>query len=78
MGHTFAEIALRIADEFKIDKIGLTGGVAYNYSFSKTIKDRVKNEGLTFLEHNFIAPGDAGISIGQLLSGLFQYHKDNF
>ncbi|MFX1452578.1 MAG: hypothetical protein ACFFCM_17200, partial [Promethearchaeota archaeon] len=61
-----------------VNKIGLTGGVAYNYSFSKVIKDRVKNEGLIFLEHNFIPPGDAGISIGQLLGGLFKYHKDNF
>jgi hydrogenase maturation protein HypF len=78
MGQTFAEVALKIANEFKIDKIGLTGGVAYNYSFSKAIKDHVKNGGLTFLEHNYVAPGDAGISIGQLIGGLFKYHKDNF
>ena len=61
-----------------IDKIGLTGGVAYNYSFSKTIKDDVSSEGFEFLEHNLVAPGDAGISTGQLIGGLFQFQKDNW
>ncbi|MFX0002656.1 MAG: carbamoyltransferase HypF [Promethearchaeota archaeon] len=69
----FADIAVKVAKENKINKIGLTGGVAYNYSFSKAIKDRVSYEGFIFLEHNLIAPGDAGISTGQLIGGLFKH-----
>jgi hydrogenase maturation protein HypF len=69
----FAKIAKELAEIYGIKKIGLTGGVAYNYSFSKTIKDNIKSDSFSFLEHNLIAPGDAGISSGQLIGGLFQY-----
>ena len=69
----FADIATIIADFNKIDKIGLTGGVAYNKLFSNTIKNSVLNNGLIFLEHDKIPPGDAGISTGQLIGGLFKH-----
>lgn len=77
MGNVFAEIALEVAKENQINHIGLTGGVAYNYSFSRSIKEKVVNEGFSFLEQNLIAPGDAGISTGQLIGGLFKYQKEN-
>ncbi len=73
LGKTFAKTAIRIAKENNVGKIGLSGGVAYNYSFSKAIKDAVLNSGFVFLEHNSISPGDAGISTGQLVGGLFNY-----
>jgi hydrogenase maturation protein HypF len=73
----FSTVAKEVAELRGLDKIGLTGGVAYNYSFSKTIKDDVISEGFKFLEHNRVAPGDAGISSGQLIGGLFQFIKDN-
>jgi len=76
-GKTFAEIAIKLAKENGIDKIGLTGGVAYNYSFSKTIKENVLRSGLNFLEHNTIPPGDAGVSVGQLIGGLFKYYTQD-
>ncbi|MFW9881309.1 MAG: carbamoyltransferase HypF, partial [Candidatus Thorarchaeota archaeon] len=73
----FTEIAKEIAELRGINKIGLSGGVAYNYSFAKTIKEDIESEGFKFLEHNFVAPGDAGISTGQLVGGLFQHKKTN-
>lgn len=73
----FSEVAKEAAELRGIDKIGLTGGVAYNYSFAKTMKGDLKLEGFKFLEHNLVAPGDAGISSGQLIGGLFQYRKEN-
>jgi hydrogenase maturation protein HypF len=73
LARSFADVAKKIAETHGIDKIGLTGGVAYNYSFAKKIKEEVKLEGFTFLEHNLVAPGDAGISTGQLIGGLFQH-----
>jgi len=76
IGKVFGEIAVETARKTNVKKIGLSGGVAYNYSYSKAIKTHVINAGFKFLEHNSVAPGDAGISIGQLIGGLFQYNKN--
>jgi len=65
--------ALSSAESYGLTKIGLTGGVAYNYFFSKAIKKYVIHKGFEFLEHDIIPPGDAGISTGQLIGGLFNY-----
>ena len=73
LGNAFADIAIEIARNNNIGKIGLTGGVAYNYYFSKAIKEKIIKEGYTFLEHDSVPPGDAGISTGQLVGGLFQF-----
>jgi len=73
LGKTFAKIALKIAKSKHIDKIGLTGGVSYNKMFSQQVKNTVLKEGYEFLEHDIIPPGDAGISIGQLISGYFKH-----
>jgi hydrogenase maturation protein HypF len=75
MGKVFAEVGIRAARQIGISKIGLTGGVAYNYSFSNTVKKMIISEGLTFLEHDLVAPGDAGISTGQLIGGFFKYQS---
>jgi hydrogenase maturation protein HypF len=77
LARSFADIAKEIAETQGINKIGLTGGVAYNYLFSKTIKKNIELEGFTFLEHNRVAPGDAGISTGQLIGGLFKHLNNN-
>jgi len=57
--------------------IGLTGGVAYNDAFSKAIKETIIKGGFSFIEHNMVPPGDAGISVGQLIGGTFKYNKNN-
>lgn len=75
LGKVYARIAIEAARFHNIRKIGFTGGVAYNYSISQTIKTEVKEAGFIFLEHNTIPPGDAGISTGQLIGGIFQYRK---
>ncbi|MBD3254268.1 MAG: carbamoyltransferase HypF [Candidatus Lokiarchaeota archaeon] len=73
---SFANLAIKKANQYEIDKIGLTGGVAYNSIFSTTIKKVVRKNGLSFLEHHLVAPGDAGISIGQLIGGFFKYSQE--
>ena len=75
LANTFADLSIQLANENMIQKIGLSGGVAYNYSFSKTVKERVLGSGLEFLEHVKVPPGDAGISTGQLIGGLFKLLK---
>jgi hydrogenase maturation protein HypF len=73
LAETFADLAIIIADLNKIEKIGLTGGVSHNSLFSNTIKKKVQENSLTFLEHNKIPPGDGGISTGQLIGGYFKH-----
>ena len=73
MGTAYADLAIKIADKVGISKIGLTGGVAYNQMFSKTIRESVIQNGYIYLEHNLVAPGDAGISSGQLIGALFKH-----
>ncbi|MFX1539686.1 MAG: hypothetical protein ACFFBX_02775, partial [Promethearchaeota archaeon] len=50
-----------------LNRIGFSGGVAYNKILTKTIQNAVEGEGLTFLLHKHVPPGDAGTSIGQSL-----------
>ncbi|MBN1214126.1 MAG: carbamoyltransferase HypF [Candidatus Lokiarchaeota archaeon] len=76
LANIFVEIAIDKANELDIHKIGLSGGVAYNYDFNYTIKKKIIDSGLKYIEHNLIPPGDGGISIGQLIGGLFNYMKD--
>jgi len=76
IGKAFASIAIEHAKKFNIKKLGLSGGVAYNYSFSKKVKEEILKAGFGFLEHNKIPPGDAGISSGQLINGIFRYRED--
>jgi hydrogenase maturation protein HypF len=73
IANAFAKEAILAAKSTNIHYIGLTGGVSYNYSFSTTIKKQVETAGFRFLEHHVIPPGDAGISIGQLIGGIFKY-----
>ncbi|MFO8020417.1 MAG: carbamoyltransferase HypF [Promethearchaeia archaeon] len=75
LGRAYARIGIKSAEDHNIKKIGFTGGVAYNYGITKAIKDEVSKANLIFLEHDKIPPGDAGISIGQLIGGLFQFKK---
>jgi len=77
IGRSFADCAIKLAKQYNINKIGLTGGVAYNYSFSKSIKDQITQSGYQFLEHELIPPGDAGISSGQLIGGIFKNYNSH-
>ncbi len=77
IGRSFADIAIKLAKKHNINKIGLTGGVAYNYSFSKSIKDQINQSGYQFLEHELIPSGDAGVSTGQLIGGIFRNYNSN-
>jgi hydrogenase maturation protein HypF len=75
IGIVFAKVAIKIAKENDLKTIGLTGGVAYNGAFSKVIKETIIKEGFSFIEHNLVPPGDAGISVGQLIGGTFKYNN---
>ena len=66
LGKVLAEGAVEIANREGINKVGFTGGVAFNKILTKVIQDVVNRNGLQFLVHRAVPPGDAGISVGQV------------
>jgi len=67
-----AEVAIGLADEKGINRIGLSGGVAYNVAITLAIKEQVEAAGKQFLQHSLIPPGDAGVSTGQCIFGAIK------
>jgi len=65
LGQALAEAASNIAEQRSLDYVGFTGGVAYNKILTKTIRQIIEDNGLRFLTHQNVPPGDAGISVGQ-------------
>jgi hydrogenase maturation protein HypF len=60
-----AKIAVNAAEKEGIGKVGVSGGVSYNDVFVKTIAGIVKENGLGFVQNNWVPCGDGGISYGQ-------------
>jgi hydrogenase maturation protein HypF len=67
LGQALADVAIGAAKIHGINKVGFSGGVAYNKILTRTIRSVVEKEGLDFLIHRSIPPGDAGTSAGQSL-----------
>lgn len=68
LGESLAKIAVEEAQERGIKNIGVSGGVFYNDSITKSVRKTVAGEKLSFLKHEKIPPGDGGISAGQAFS----------
>ncbi|NHI94187.1 MAG: carbamoyltransferase HypF [Candidatus Lokiarchaeota archaeon] len=68
-----ANLAIELALDKGIKKIGFSGGVAHNILITKVIKNEIERSGLQFLQHTKTPPGDAGISIGQAISAVAKY-----
>jgi len=65
LAKALASIAIEAAKERGIRRVGITGGVAVNARIVETTRRCVEGEGLTFLQHRLVPPGDGGISLGQ-------------
>jgi hydrogenase maturation protein HypF len=63
-----AEIATSLAAKKGLEKIGLSGGVAYNDHITSCIAGFVKEAGFEFLSHRQLPCGDGCISFGQVLA----------
>ncbi|NVM52851.1 MAG: carbamoyltransferase HypF [Candidatus Helarchaeota archaeon] len=63
------EVAIDLAKDYGIRRIGFSGGVAYNAAITLAIKNEVEAAKLNFLQHHKVPPGDAGVSIGQGIFG---------
>jgi hydrogenase maturation protein HypF len=60
-----AMLAVAAAERQGVEKIGVTGGVAYNDAIVRRIKKVVEREGFTLVQHRVVPPGDGGIALGQ-------------
>ena len=72
----FVQITIKNAEIAGIKEIGVSGGVAYNDIIMQVLKSEVEKKGFRFLQHKNIAPGDAGISIGQIASTIAKIKKN--
>jgi len=63
-----AEIAIYLAAKKGFEKVGLSGGVAYNDHITSCIAGTVKEAGFEFLTHRRIPCGDGCISFGQAIA----------
>ena len=63
-----SELAISLAEKRGIEKIGLSGGVAYNDHITSCIAETVREGGFDFLTHIQVPCGDGCISFGQALA----------
>ena len=67
-----AQLASEKAKQLGISVVGFSGGVAYNEQITSTIRRVVKENGLKFVVHELVPPGDGGISLGQAVAAVWQ------
>ncbi|MFQ6086435.1 MAG: carbamoyltransferase HypF [Candidatus Bathyarchaeia archaeon] len=67
-----AQPASERAKQLGIDVLGFSGGVACNEHITSTIKRVVEENGLRFVAHELVPPGDGGISFGQAVAAAWQ------
>ena len=60
-----AEIAVEVAHEQGVKAVGVSGGVFMNAYILRRTKQIVEGEGLRFLHHRLLPPGDGGLCVGQ-------------
>lgn len=63
-----SELAVSLAAKRGLEKIGLSGGVAYNEHITSCIAGTVREAGLELLTHRQVPCGDGCISFGQALA----------
>jgi hydrogenase maturation protein HypF len=67
LARSLAKISVEYALSEDISAVGFTGGVAVNEDISNIIRSEVEANGLVFLSHDKVPPGDGGISLGQAI-----------
>ena len=60
-----ATIAIETVSSRGIEFVGGSGGVFYNRALAVAVREEVEKAGLKFVQHEFLPPGDGGISVGQ-------------
>lgn len=72
-----SELAISLAAKKGLEKIGLSGGVAYNDHITSCIAGTVTEAGFEFLAHRQVPCGDGCISFGQALAAGLSIKPEN-
>ncbi len=72
IAQSVAQLASAKAKQLGIDVVGFSGGVAYNEHITSTIRELVEENGLRFVVHELVPPGDGGVSFGQAVAAAWQ------
>lgn len=72
-----SELAITLAAKKGLEKIGLSGGVAYNDHITSCIAGTVREAGFEFLAHRQVPCGDGCISFGQALAAGLRVKPEN-
>jgi len=72
LAHGLAQLALNQAKHLDVDVVGFSGGVAYNEHITQTVRKVVEENGLRFVVHDLVPPGDGGVSFGQAVAAAWQ------
>ena len=72
-----SELAISLAAKRGLEKIGLSGGVAYNDHITSCIAGTVREAGFEFLAHRQVPCGDGCISFGQALAAGLRIKPEN-
>lgn len=72
IARSLAQFASEKAKQLGVNVVGFSGGVAYNEHMTSTIRSVVEENGLRFVVHELVPPGDGGISFGQAAATVWQ------
>jgi len=67
-----ASLAVAQAKQLGVRTIGFSGGVASNEHIAKVIQEIAEQNGLRFVVHESVPPGDGGLSFGQAVAAAWQ------
>ena len=62
-----SELAIKAAEDKKLESIGATGGVFYNEAITNAVKNCIENCGYEFIQHKNTCAGDGSVSLGQAI-----------
>ena len=65
-------MAISSAQKNGLNIVGFTGGVANNEIMTRIIREKVESEGLRFIRHTKVPPGDGGLSLGQAVAAVYR------
>jgi hydrogenase maturation protein HypF len=63
------ESSLKVAEEAKIEKVALSGGVFQNKLLTEELSEELRRRGFKVLTHQIVPPNDGGLSLGQAVYG---------
>ncbi len=74
----FSLIAIDSAISYGLNKIGFSGGVAFNEFITRRIAKRINDSNLEFLQHHLIPCGDGGLSTGQAIIAALKDKREYY